>query len=130
MESPEQLFNKKATINLQNEGDNRCLQYSITLALNYNKIKKKNDLENILKLKWGNIDFSSHQKHWEKFEQNNTSVTLNVLFVSHKNEEIKITYKQKYNNMRKNQVVFLMVNDKAKRCYYFDVKNLLELYSS
>ena len=32
--------------------------------------------------------------------------------------------------MRKNQVVFLMVNDKAKRCYYFDVKNLLELYSS
>ena len=106
------------------------MQYSITLALNYNKIKKKNDLENILKLKWGNIDFSSHQKHWEKFEHNNTSVTLNVLFVSHKNEEIKITYKQKYNNMRKNQVVFLMVNDKAKRCYYFDVKNLLELYSS
>ena len=129
MESPEQLFNKKATINLQNEGDNRCLHYSINLALNYNKIKK-NDLENILKLKWGNIDFSSHQKHWEKFEQNNTSVTLNVLFVSHKNEEIKITYKQKYNNMRKNQVVFLMVNDKAKRCYYFDVRNLLELYSS
>ena len=105
------------------------MHYSITLALNYNKIIK-NDLENILKLKWGNIDFSSHQKHWEKFEQNNTSVTLNVLFVSHKNEEIKITYKQKYNNMRKNQVVFLMVNDKAKRCYYFDVRNLLELYSS
>ena len=32
--------------------------------------------------------------------------------------------------MQKNQVIFLMVIDKAKKCYYFDVKNLLELYSS
>ena len=87
-------------------------------------------MENIIKLKCGNIDISPHQKHWEKFEQNNTSVALNVLFVSHKNEEIKLAYKLKYNNMGKNQVIFLMVNDKAKKCYYFDVKNLLELCSS
>ena len=32
--------------------------------------------------------------------------------------------------MQKNQVIFLMVIDKAKKCYYFDVKNLLELYFS
>ena len=78
----------------------------------------------------GQYRFFITPKTLGKIEQNNTSVTLNVLFVSHKNEEIKITYKLKYNNMRKNQVVFLMVNDKAKRCYYFDVRNLLELYSS
>ena len=32
--------------------------------------------------------------------------------------------------LRKNQVILLMINDEAKKCYYFVVKNLLELYSS
>ena len=32
--------------------------------------------------------------------------------------------------MRKNQVILLGINDEAKKCYYFAVKNLLELYSS
>ena len=34
------LINKRATINPKNEKDNKCFQYSITSALNYNKIKK------------------------------------------------------------------------------------------
>ena len=35
----------------------------------------------------------------------------------------------KYNNERKNHVILLMINDEAKNCYYFAVKNLSELYS-
>ena len=40
IKSPEWIVNKGATINLKNEKDNKCFQYSITSALNYNKIKK------------------------------------------------------------------------------------------
>ena len=35
----------------------------------------------------------------------------------------------KYNYKRNNQVILLMINDEAEKCYYFAVKNLLELYS-
>ena len=33
------------------------------------------------------------------------------------------------NNKCKNHVILLMINDEAKTCYYFAVKNLSELYS-
>ena len=44
------------------------------------------------KVKFRRVDteLSSHQKEWEKFEQNNTSVALNILFVSHGSEQIKL----------------------------------------
>ena len=73
--------------------------------------------------------FPSYQKDWQKLEQNNTSIALNVLFVWYNSEEIKLAYKSKYNYKRKNQVILLLVNDEAEKCYYFAVKNLLELYS-
>ena len=57
-------------------------------------------------------------------------MALNVLFVSYNSEEIKLAYKSRYNNRRKNQVIFLMSNDEANNCYYFAVKNLSELNSS
>ena len=79
------------------------------------------------KLKRVDIDLLSHQRDWENFEQNNTSIALNVLFVSYNSEEIKLAYKFRYNNKHKNHVILLMINDKAKNCYYFAVKNLSEL---
>ena len=97
-------------------------------GLNYNKIKEK-DFKNILKFKRLDTDFSSHQRDWENFKQNNTSIALNVLFVSYNSEEIKLAYKSNYNK-RKNQIILLMINDEANNCYYFAVKNLSELNSS
>ena len=61
------------------------------------------------KLKRFDIDLSSHQRNWKEFEQNNTLIALNVLFLSYKSEEIKLAYKSRYNNKRKNHVNF--VND-------------------
>ena len=75
------------------------------------------------------MDFSLNLDDWENFEQNNTSVALNVLFASYDSEEIKVAYKSNYNK-RKNQVILLMINDEANNCYYFAVKNLSELNSS
>ena len=125
--SPNWIASKKATINPKNQKDNECFKCSIIGGLNYNKINEK-ELKKIEKFKRVDTDFSSHQRDWEKFEQENTSIALNVLFVSHNSEEIKLAYKSSYNK-RKNQVILLMINDEANNCYYFAVKNLSELNS-
>ena len=127
--SPDWIASKKATINPKNEKDNKCFQWSIIAGLNYNKIKEK-ELKKLLKFRRVDTDFSSYQRDWEEFEQNNTSIALNVLFVSYNSEEIKLGYKSRFNNKRKKHVILLMINDEAKSSYYFAVKNLSELYSS
>ena len=126
--SPNWIVNKKATINPKNEKDNKCFQWSIISGLNYNKIKKKY-LKKKKKLKRVDIDLLSQQRDWENFEQNNTSIALNVLFVSYNSEETKLAYKSRYNKKRKNHVILLMINDKAKNCYYFAVKKLVRIKS-
>ena len=93
------------------------------------RFKKKKKLKEIEKIKQADIDFLSHQTDWENFKENNSSTAPNVLFVPHNSEEIKLAYKSRYINKRKNNVVLLIINEKAKNCYYFAAKNLLELYS-
>ena len=44
---------------------------------------KKNICIKTEKIKQVDTDFSSYQKDWEEFGQNNTSIALNVLFVSY-----------------------------------------------
>ena len=85
--SPNWIVSKKATINQKNEKDNKCFQWSIISGLNYNKIKEK-DLKKILKFK--RVDTDLFQRDWNKFEQNNTLVSLNVLFASYDGEQIKL----------------------------------------
>ena len=85
-------------------------------------------MKKLLKFKRVDTDFSSHQRYWENFEQENNSITLNVLLVSHNSEEIKPAYKSSYNK-RKNQVILLMINDETNNYYYFAIKNLSELNS-
>ena len=77
-------------------------------------------MKKIEKFKRVDVDFSSYQRGWKEFEQSNTLVALNVLFVSHYSEEIKLAYKSKYKYKCKNQVILLMINDEAKNllfCY-------------
>ena len=126
--SPDCIANKKTTINPKNEKYNECFKWSIIEGLNYNKIKEK-ELKKLLKFKRVDTDFSSYQRDWEEFEQENTSIVLNILFLSHNSEEVKLAYKSSYNK-RKNQVILLMINDEANNCYYFALKNLSELNSS
>ena len=85
IDSPKWIKNKKATINPKNE-DNNCFQYAITIALNYDKIE--NHPERVCKVKpfinqydWSEINFPSHVGDWKRFELNNKSIALNVLYV-------------------------------------------------
>ena len=119
--TPDWIASKNATINPKNVKDNKCFQWPIIAGLNYNNIKEK-ELKKLLKFKRVDADFSSHQRGWENFEQENNSIVLNVLFVSHNSEEIKLAYKSSYNK-RKNQEILLMINDEANNYYYFAITN-------
>ena len=91
------IHSTKLTINLKNN-DNNCFQYALTVALNYQNIKK--DLQRISKLKpfinqynWKELDFPSEQKYCKKFELSNNSIALNMLFVPYNTEKIRLAYK-------------------------------------
>ena len=65
IDSPEWLKNKKATLNPKNKKDDKCFQYAITAALNYQQID--NHPEDIYDIKpfidqydWSEIEFPSH----------------------------------------------------------------------
>ena len=86
----------------------------------------KNIWKKIEKLERVDIDLSSHQRDWEKCEQEKNSIALNVLIVFYNSEEIKLAHKLNYNK-HKNQVILLMINDEANNCYYFAVKKLARI---
>ena len=68
-------------------------------GLNYNKIKEK-ELKKLIKSNRVDIDFSSHQRYCKNLEQENNSIAINVLFVSHNSKEIKLAYKSSYNKRK------------------------------
>ena len=87
IKSPEWLINKRATINPKNK-DNKCFQYSITVALNHQNIENHPErISNIKpfidKYNWKGIDFPAGIKDWKKFERNNKTIALNILFIPH-----------------------------------------------
>ena len=77
---------------------------------------------------WKEIDFPSHSKDWKKFEKNNKTIALNILFVLHKTEKMRLAYKSKhnFNFKRKNQVILLMITG-GKKWHYLAVKRLSAL---
>ena len=115
IESPKWLKDKKCTVNQKNN-DNKCFQYATTLALNSNKINKHPQkisrinpfIENY---NWNDINFPATKKDWNRFELNNKDVALNILYVPYNTKKIEITYKSKYNLVRDNQIILLMISN-------------------
>ena len=79
-----------------NKKDSKCFPYVVAVALNYEEIKKT--LQRITKIKpfinkynwegmpfinkynWEGINFQWEKDDWEKFEKNNVTNSLNVLY--------------------------------------------------
>ena len=127
IKSPEWILNKRATINPKNK-DNKCFQYSMTVALNHQNID--NHPERISKFKpfidqynWDGIDFPAGIKDWKKFERNNKTIALNILYVPHNTKTINLAYKLKYNRKRENQVVLLMITN-GEKWHYIALKSV------
>ena len=115
IKSPEWVLNKRATINPKNK-DNKCFQYSITVALNHQNIENHPERISIIKpfvdqYNWKDIDFPPGIKEWKKFERNNKTIALNILSIPHNAKTINLAYKSKYNHKRENQVVLLMITN-------------------
>ena len=133
IESPKWLKDKKCTINQKNT-DNKCFPHATTLALNFNNIDKHH--QRISKIKpfidnynWNDINFPAAKKDWNKFELNNKNVALNILYVPFNTKKIEIAYKSKYNLIRDNQVILLMIGN-GKNWHYLAVKSLSRLLRS
>ena len=127
IKSPEWILNKRATINPKNK-DNKCFQYSITVALNHQNIE--NHPERISNIKpfidqynWEGIEFPAGIKDWKRFERNNKTIALNIFFVPHNEKTINLAYKSKYNRKRENQVVLLMITN-GKKWHYTALKSV------
>ena len=124
------LKDKKCTINQKNT-DHKCFQYATTLALNFNNIDKHH--QRISKIKpfidnynWNDINFPAAKKDWNKFEVNNKNVALNILYVPFNTKKIEIAFKSKYNFIRDNQIILLMISN-GKNWHYLAVKSLSRL---
>ena len=123
IQSPEWLNNKEVTIKPKNKiDDNNCFQYALTVALNWTKIgKNPRKISNMKpfvdQYNCAGIDFSLHSKDWEKFEQNNKTIALNILYVPCDTKEIRPAYISRYNYKRNDQVILLMITD-GKKWHY------------
>ena len=115
------IKDKRSIINSKNN-DYKCFQYAITVVLNRDKINR--DPQGISKIKpfieqynWNGIEFPATSKDWKKFEQNNESIALNVLYVPHGTKKINLAYKSKHNLNREEQVILLMISNGEKWHY-------------
>ena len=124
---------KEAIINNNdnNNNKNNVFQNALDDALNYQNIETHP--ERILKLKpyinkynWKGIDFPAGPKEWIKFEKNNKTIALNVLYIPRNTKTISVAYRSEYNNKRKKQVILLMITD-GKKWHYLAVTNLSAL---
>ena len=122
------MKNKKAAISSKDNG-NQCFQYTITVALNHKNIVT--DLQRISKIKpftdkygWKEIKFLSHKNDCKKFESNNKTIALNVLYIPNKSEEIRHAYISKHNSTLENQLFLLMITDNEKWHYLAVKKDL------
>ena len=105
---------KEAIIN----GDND-FQNALDDALNYQTIEK--DPQRISNLKpyinkynWEGIEFPAGPKEQGKFDRNNKTIALNVLYISHNTKTISVAYRSEYNNKRRMQAILLMILLKVK----------------
>ena len=126
IDSPHWLKDKKSTINPINN-DYKCFQYTVTLALNLDKIRK--NPQRISKIRpfidqynWKDIDFPATSKDWKKLESNN-EIALNILYVPHNTKNIQVAYKSKHNLTCDKQVILLMISN-GENWHYLVVKNL------
>ena len=126
---PLEWIKHKKVINPQNTKDNKCFQYAIIAALNYQNIN--HNLGRISKLKpfidnynWDNIDFPAVHKVYSAFEKNNSDIAINILYVPYKTKEIRQAYISKHNKTDNIHANLLMVTDGTGNWHYLAIKSI------
>ena len=94
--------------------DDKCFQYSATVASTYNEIDYNPErVSNIVlfksKYNWHEINYSSKLDDWKRFEKINPTVALNILYV--KEKEIFQAYISNNNSTWEKQTILLMISN-------------------
>ena len=129
IKSPEWIKNKGVTINPKNTKDNKCFQYAITTASNYQNISHHPERISKLKLfinnyNWKNIKFPAGHKDYSAFERNNRGIALNILYVPYNTKQIRQAYISKHDNEFDTQINLLMITDETNNWHYLAVKSI------
>ena len=100
---------------------------TVAVALNHEQIKSHPErISNMKRIidqyNWKETSFPWHKKDWKKFESNNKSIALNILYIPYNTKEIKHAHKSKYNLNCENQVIIFMITD-GEKWHYLAVKN-------
>ena len=121
--------NKGVIVNPKNTKNNNCSQYDIAALLNHKN--SNHNLERISELKpfinnynWKDIEFPSQAKDWRKFECNNKTIALNILYVPYKTKEIRRAFISEHNDKRNNQVNLSMITDGTSNWHCLAIKNI------
>ena len=117
---------KKAIINLKNK-DNECFKWAITL----NPVEKnseridKNHREKSEVLNWDGLKFSVNLSYINKFENHNSSISVNVFGYKKLVYPLRIS---KNNYKRESTVNLSLISDDTKQ-HYFWIKDITKLLS-
>ena len=117
IDSPDWIKKKKSKINQKTE-DDKCFQYAATVALNYKEIES--DPERVSNIKpfinkynWEKTDYPSKIDGWKKFEKNNLTIVLNILYT--KEKKILPAYISNQNSTREKTITLLMIPNKEEK---------------
>ena len=108
----------------QNALDDALMHYQ-TIETHPGRISKLKPYFN--KYNWEGIEFAAGPKEWIKFERNNKTIALNVLYIPQNTKTISVAYRSEYNSKHKKQVILLMINNSIKS-HYITVTNLSSLF--
>ena len=117
---------KEAIINKDNSFQNALddpLNYQ-TIQTNAERISKLKPY--ISKYNWKGTVFPADQKNGKKLEWNNKTIALNILFIPHNTEIIRVAHRSDHSNKHKKQVISLMITD-SKKHHYLTVISLSAL---
>ena len=73
------------------------------------------------------MDFPAGANEWIKFEKNNNTIALNLLYILHNTKTINVPYTSEHYNKRIKQAILLMINN-GKKSHYLAVTNFLFIH--
>ena len=121
------LKSKKTVINPQNK-DQECFKWAVIEVLHDKWSKYHSERISLLRAyenqyNWEGLEFPASIKKIDKFEKNNPSMAVNVLFSNKKNQNIYTVRRSKCKKKKKKQVNLLMKVDGENR-HYTAIKTL------
>ena len=123
---PEAISKKKAIINIKNEND-ECFKWCVTRALNPVEKNAERITQKLGKqaeeLNWKGIEFPMEVDKIDRFEKNNSNISVNVFYLNGSVQPLRISEVERERN-----IDLLLIEEDGKKHYYL-IKNLSRLLS-